>query len=269
MAKSVSELKQELMDLGLDKEKVNACNKKELLELLNSVYKVSESLDTVEITQDLNVIPQDEETQIIVSNEVPQMYDPAWTDYVMSFFQEYELDNGSPKVDGLRRIATKFLGDFSSITEVHQVPSVENAGRASVAVRLKFPNGIEIYGVADVYSGNTSREFAIHPLATAESRAEGRALRKALKLTKVLTAEEAKKPDTDEANGTDSRIQTGMINSLRVMCSSVGVSLLKVAVSLGFNVPADEDLTQEQGLQIANELSKYKRKPESIPAEVK
>ena len=51
--------------------------------------------------------------------------------------------------------------------------------------------------VADVWHGNTDDLFCAHPVATACTRAEGRALRKALKL-RVLAAEELAKKNIVE-----------------------------------------------------------------------
>jgi hypothetical protein len=268
MAMSVEELRQSLIDLGFDPSSLKGVGKSELRKMLEDSQSVKETLDNVVVDESPKLpitTPEDD-----VDNR-PLMTDAKWTDYVMDLFDERELDKGMPKADSLRRVAELLLGPFNTFTRVEQVPTIDNAGRATVVVDIQFINGLKqsFSGAADVFSGNTAKEFAVHAVATAETRAEGRALRKALRLTKILTAEELQGADVDEANGTDKRIVSSMLNSLNVMCDRAGVDLIRLAIKLGFDIQTPEDLTHKQGLDISNQLSKYQRKLEEIPVEVK
>lgn len=266
MAMSVEELRQSLADLGFDPNVLKTIGKGELKKMYEDSKSADELLNSVVVEKELtpNIVTEEAETR-------PQMTDPKWTDYVLDLFEDKELDNGMPKADALRRVAELVLGPFNSYTHIEQTPTIENAGRATVLVELEFLTGYKqrFSGAADVFSGNTAREYAVHAVATAETRAEGRALRKALRLTKVLTAEELQGPDADEANGTDKRIVSGMLNSLVVMCDRADVDLTKLAIKMGYDIQVPEDLTHKQGLEISTQLSKYQRKLEDIPVEVK
>lgn len=253
-------------------EQINNLSKKELKELLEAAEAAENTLNFVS-TEGTSLDNGALETTVM--NEVaeeskPNITDPNWTEYVLSQFTENEKDKGMPKVDGLRRVAHLLLGPFSEDTQVIQCPTTDNAGRATVVVRIEFKDKTYFSGVADVYSGNTDRKFAVHPTATAETRAEGRALRKALKLTKVLSAEELYGADQDEPDGVSSeRIPSGMVNSLKIMSDRAGVDLIKVAVKLGYNIELAEDLTRSQALKISDQLGKYQSKREEVPDEVR
>ncbi len=197
----------------------------------------------------------------------PEITDPKWTDYVLSLVADNEKENGSPRTDALRRVAVHLLGHFNSETLVVQSPGLD--GRATVVVKLSFQNPSKtVDGAADVCTANTNRDFAVHAVATAETRAEGRALRKALLLTRVLAAEELQGPTVDEPRGTDIRIQTGMVTGLIMMCRAVGVDLNRI-VAHKFKLDSPEDMTQKQGLELSSTIDKYKRKEEVVPDEVK
>ena len=70
-------------------------------------------------------------------------------------------------------------------TVVHTLSYVMNDEEMEDGLRTRF-----VTGSADVYWGNCDKIYRNHPVAVAETRAEGRALRRALKLRKVVAAEE-------------------------------------------------------------------------------
>lgn len=279
------ELKTLLVNAGYKMEELEKFSKRQLKSEWDKIQSASQILDTAKIdaaaegvnTPLLNMggcgadsFGTFEEKVDKVDNQLPVTIaptDPEWTDFVMSQFKDNELENKNPKTDALRRVAEKLLGIFDIDTHVIQVPQLD--GGATVVVTLQFHNPRRsVSGAADVSSINTAKEFAVHAVATAETRAEGRALRKALRLTKVLAAEELHNADTDEPNGLDGRAPASMLNSLRLMCNKQKIDLDRLA-KVKLNVDSINDLTLTQGRQLSTQLFDYGRKPEEIPDEVK
>jgi hypothetical protein len=270
---TVKKLREKLQENGYSEEELKDLGKQDLEKLLDALSTVEETLSQAEeVTGELVDLPVSETQENTTSAEpqMPRKSDPEWTDFVLTQFIDREKDqDGNPKVDGLRRVAEKLLGEFSIDTEVVQAPSFDRG--ATVVVKLEFLNRYGapriVCGAADVSTANTQREYAIHSVATAETRAEGRALRKALGLTKVLAAEELLNADADEPNGTE-RISTGMVTSLKVMCQKVNVDLEALAQKL-YNVQEVGDLTSSQGRKVANKLYEFNSGKEDIPDDVK
>ena len=139
-----------------------------------------------------------EETEEVeqLDEERPSMLSAEWNGYVMSMFFDNELIEGNPICAGLRRVAELVLGPIiqSGPTQVIAATDADGPGRATVVFEIIFASGYTVSEVADVWHGNTDDLFCAHPVATASTRAEGRALRKALKL-RCLAAEELAKKD--------------------------------------------------------------------------
>jgi hypothetical protein len=122
-----------------------------------------------------------------------------WAEFVMSQFQKGEVfeNDGLTTVScaGLRRVAQKLLGNIIVSEPSHVFPATgDGAGRATVAWRVVIDwmgtGKHRTFGdVAGVWYGNTDPMFADYPEATAATRAEGRALRKALGV-KCVSSEE-------------------------------------------------------------------------------
>ena len=134
-----------------------------------------------------------------IEEDVPSMLSDEWHDYVMSHFKSNELIDGNPVCAGLRRVSELLLGSVIESGPSQVFPATDNdgPGRATVVYKIVFDwmhSGLPktFSEVADVWHGNTDDLFCAHPVATASTRAEGRALRKALKL-RVLAAEELAK----------------------------------------------------------------------------
>ena len=57
------------------------------------------------------VLTESEAKKELVKFQIPpKMDDPKWTDWVLSQFEPSELEEGLPKVDGLRRLTRKLIG---------------------------------------------------------------------------------------------------------------------------------------------------------------
>jgi len=120
--------------------------------------------------------------------------DPGWNDYVMSLFNEDEVIEGMPKVAGLRRVAELIMGPplFSGPTQVFPSNEIDSPGRSTVVFTVQFQHA-SYADVADSWMGNTDDNFVIYNTAMASTRAEARALRKALGLHKASYEEITKK----------------------------------------------------------------------------
>ena len=132
-----------------------------------------------------------------IVTEGPNPTDVEWNDYVLGLFDEKELYDGRPLCAGLRRVAELLLGRIviSRPTQVFPPTEGDTIGRATVIWEVVFEDGSVFSDVADCWEGNTDDTFCVFNTATAATRAEGRALRKALRL-KTVAAEEMTKKNT-------------------------------------------------------------------------
>lgn len=150
--------------------------------------------------------------------------DPDWTEYVLSKLTPEELSpEGRPTCDGLRRVAELVLGPtVNSCAKIVQAPSPENGMTAVAEFHYTYESihtsrEVTFTAAADCNSGNTEGMFSRFATAMAETRAEGRALRKALRLRRVLTAEEPSSLFNDadlSNNGKSTEMQHSFIQTL-------------------------------------------------------
>lgn len=143
--------------------------------------------------------PENVDTSVkdVVVPDGPDPTSPEWNDYVLGLFDEKELYDGRPLCAGLRRVAELLLGRIvvSRPTQVFPPTEGDTIGRATVIWEVVFEDGSIFSDVADCWEGNTDDTFCVFNTATAATRAEGRALRKALRL-KTVAAEEMTKKNT-------------------------------------------------------------------------
>lgn len=143
--------------------------------------------------------PSNTDTRIkdVIMEDTPGILSPEWNDFVMSKFAENELIDNMPIAAGLRRVAELLLGQivFSGPTQVFPPKDDSSHGRATVVWKVEFADGCAFSDVADCWEGNTDDMFVAYSVATAATRAEARALRKALRL-RAVAAEEVTKKNT-------------------------------------------------------------------------
>ena len=145
--------------------------------------------ETKELLDSIQPEP-DEKVENISQDNIPEMGSYDWHQYVMSQFKEDELQNDNPTVDGLRRVVELLIGEIVlSESTLVSAPTV-GYDRACVSHRVVLSNGHEHTDLADSYWRNTDKKYREFPVAVASTRAEGRVLRKILKLRKVVAAEE-------------------------------------------------------------------------------
>lgn len=212
-------------------------------------------------------------TQITEQAVIPKMTDLEWTDYVLSLLSDDEKINGNPTTDGLRRIFEIALNCkvVVSSSNVVQSPDPNNEKRATVIHTLCYYlnnstpetshlNMVTVDGAADVYWGNCDKIYRNHPVAVAETRAEGRALRRALKLRKVVAAEElAKDIEDNPDNNSVNKISNNQINFIDVMAQRLNINVVKLFENN--QLPTDNiySISHDDAVNIIRLLSKYQQ----------
>jgi hypothetical protein len=208
--------------------------------------------------------------------------DIEWTDHVLSLLSDDEKISGNPTTDGLRRIFEIALNCdiVESSSNVVQSPSPDNEKRATVVHTISyFLKGgsvpVEskhrvVTGAADVYWGNCDKVFRNHAVAVADTRAEGRALRRALKLRKVVAAEELAKDieDHPDAN-TVSKISNNQINFIDVLAKRLNINVVNLLDSLDIKVTSIYDMSHDDGVKTIKELSTLQTNLDSVPEKIK
>lgn len=216
-----------------------------------------------------------------ISSNKPNIHSVEWTDYVLSLLNEDEKIKGNPTTDGLRRVFEIALDCYltQSTSETTQVPNIDNEKRATVVHSLCFilkdPSIPEeskyrsVSGAADVYWGNCDKIYRNHPVAVAETRAEGRALRRALKLRKVVAAEEIVENVEDHINGDNiNKINNNQINFIDVLGKRLNINITKLVDSLAFNSNDIYNMSYDNAVIVIKKLSELQQKSSELPENI-
>jgi hypothetical protein len=211
---------------------------------------------------------------------IPCPNDIEWTDHVLSLLSDDEKISGNPTTDGLRRIFEIALN--CTITEsssnVVQSPCPLNEKRATVVHSLTYVlNDVvndspikyrTVSGAADVYWGNCDKIYRNHPVAVAETRAEGRSLRRGLKLRKVVAAEEIAKDIEDHPDhDTVTKITNNQLNFMDVLSKRLNINVVKLLQSLDIKHDNMYNMEYNDAVSIIKTLNEYQQQnniPENI-----
>jgi hypothetical protein len=259
-------------------------------QLKNELDEATDNLNEIEIEIE---IP---DTEIVQNQEtaIPEYTSPEWHDFVMSQFTPDELLQGKyPKVDGLRRVAEKLLGNiiFSGPIE-NEFTMHDTEGKAVSTYRVViewtvdahynvnlnrhddrdiFPTR-EFRAIASAWKENVVKTkknvFQKFFESIAETRAEGRALRKAL-LLKVVCADElmmsnyGKDEEEFEMNVTDGQWEGGaliteqQVQTIKLLCQRLEIDEVKF-INSGKNKYNDiNEVTRETAAEMIRQLNKY------------
>lgn len=214
-----------------------------------------------------------------ITNVTPN--DLGWTDYILELLSDDEKIMGNPTTDGLRRIFEIAMDCvvIDSSSSVVQCPEPNNEKRATVVHSLTYvlnDQGVNqeiktrtVNGAADVYWGNCDKTFRNHPVAVAETRAEGRALRRGLKLRKVVAAEEIAEEIEDNPDGNNvSKISTNQINFIDVLAKRLNVDIFKLLNNLDISYDTVYNIKHEEAVNVIRALNSYQQNTDSIPSEI-
>ncbi len=232
-------------------------------------------LENAEVVPDSLQIEKEKEKE---EESPPLPTSPEWSDFVMTHFLEDELVEGRPKVAGLRRVAELLLGRIIvSKSSVVSCEQDKNGARCAVVehtISLERWVGEELIpiiyqDVASVNHDNCEPAFLCYDVATAATRAEGRALRKALKL-KTITAEEAKgKAANTHVEEAPRTISSTQVNTLDIKCRQLNINLLSF-VNMGENQYKDiMDIPFDKAIGMIKVLNQYQQEVKPIPDKIR
>ena len=220
----------------------------------------------------------------VIMDDTPQITSLEWNDYLMSLFEEDELIENRPLSAGLRRVSELVLGRIVSSGPVQVFPPKEDngIGRATVVWKVEFEDGTMFSDVADCWEGNTDDTYCAYAVATAATRAEGRALRKALRL-RTVAAEELTKKNTasivrgiSQSKGMDntqgeyedsSRMTDNQANFIDVKCRQLNVDGSKFFKEV-FKISTSRKITKQQASNAIEKLNDFQRVSGDIPESI-
>ena len=219
--------------------------------------------------------PVDNDTTKTIKVDINSL---EWNDYVLGLLNDDEKIDGNPTTDGLRRIFEIALECtvIESISEVVQSPDPNNEKRATVVHTIGYILNSEtspnsnlkkvVSGAADVYWGNCDKIYRNHPVAVAETRAEGRALRRGLKLRKVVAAEELSKEIEDNPDsGNIDRISEQQINFMDVLAKRSNINMRELLLDQSIDPATIKSISHDAAVGIIRELSKHQQNLGGIP----
>jgi hypothetical protein len=199
--------------------------------------------------------------------------DLEWTDHVLGLLSDDEKISGNPTTDGLRRIFEIALNCtvVESTSNVVQTPDISNEKRATVVHTISYVlnDAYEnssllktkaVSGAADVYWGNCDKVFRNHPVAVAETRAEGRALRRGLKLRKVVAAEELAKDIEDHPDhDTVTKITNNQLNFMDVLAKRLDINMTKLLEKLALPVDNLYNISYNDAVNVVTQLTQHQQ----------
>jgi len=246
---------------------------------------MGKELDLFDVDSIKEGIKEDEVTEGS-ENLMPAYGSEKWNEYVMGKFDDRELIDGNPVCAGLRRVAEEVLGTIivSRPSQVFPATDPDGPGRATVVFEVVIDwmdsGQLRTFSdVADVWHGNTDDLFCAHPVATASTRAEGRALRKALKV-KCLAAEELAKKDiasivrqtvqkpTDGEWKEEDAISTPQVNFVDAKCKQLDINVMSFVNSGTDSYDSITEVSKKTASKMLGVLNEYQNKSKDIPEEI-
>lgn len=212
--------------------------------------------------QDLKVGSQEWREQVAA----PLYNTDEWQKFVLSLLKSDELIEGYPSAAGLMRVV-RLLGNLTSVcTLISKAPSSTDRS-ATVQCNIQMKEGFLptlVTAAADVYEYNTKAPFNKHPIATAETKALGRAAKLLLNI-KIHTHEEMLEDENDYKKINDRQIKT-----INLLCERLEVNKEKfLAANAGVSTAVFEagqtTLSEDDGVRLLEMLNLYQTK--GVPEE--
>lgn len=276
----------------------SGAKKADLVELVEAIMAKDEEFVTMQIPSEDDIFETSEEDvqeetmtlqeDVGQTESSPSMFSSEWNEYVMAHFQANELIDGNPICAGLRRVAELLLGDIIESGPEQVFPATDGLSpdRATVVFKVVFDwmnsGSIRTFKeVADVWHGNTDDLFCAHPVATASTRAEGRALRKALKLRCLAAEELAKNKDivnivqqsinkapTSGEYQADKNISSQQIQFIDNKCSVLDIDAFAFINMGNSSFAGINEVTKDSAKKMIKVLNNYQNNSNEIPQNI-
>jgi hypothetical protein len=206
-----------------------------------------------------------------VGKSIPDRTDPEWTEYVLAQLTDKEKEKDYPKADGLRRLVEKLIGPINKIyTTVIQPPQKDNFMTATIKTTVELADGSSYDACTDVQKEHLQHPFDKHISAIAETRAEGRAYRKILRLQNIVTQEEMV---TESGQRDQNKMSTMQIAFIDLMCNNtrLNINVRKIFDSNFADKKLDniKNYSNEDVAKICSILSEYQADLSKIPADIR
>lgn len=239
------------------------------------------------MSDSLEISPEDLESfdSVVGSEESgalapPPMWSGAWQAYVQSQFEEGDCFQDRPTAFALRKAVEKILGPVVR-TKLDVIKAEDGYAVVVSNIAIRYSNGDlrEFSGSAEVNRFNTDDTFLAFAVATAETRAVGRALKTALAY-KGLTAEEVprdknpgelmkeeiKKMPTDGTYNEKEAITDLQIKTITKMCGKLGIDPKLLAKASKDKINELKEATKATGTLMLEKLNEWANDPASVPA---
>lgn len=210
-------------------------------------------------------------------------HNPKWVEFILDKLEAREMIDGAPTTDGLRRVTEEVFGQIiGSETEILEIPSTNlketircTAKHTLTIMRYDSPSSvrthmfmgggstsgaIKVSACVDVLAENLPSPYNKHLVATACTRAEGKALRRALKI-RIITAEEQQNSTevVDEVEQQSDTITDQQLLAINALCKKLNVSMKKLVQRSYPSVTSTKELTRGNGRDIISTLSGFQR----------
>ena len=209
-----------------------------------------------------------------ISGPFPTPNDESWIKYVLSQFFTDEMEGEHPRVDGLRRVAEKLIGPIvSEKSTLVCPPSIDNGMRACASAQITFRTvslgDVVVEALADASPDNCPDTFQMYLTTMADTRAKGRCFRNALRLRKMIAAEESRSATSGDFAGdgtTNDAISIGQITNVKILSDRLRLSIPRLLAKL--ELPLElKSLSCSDALVVFSAINRYRA--EGIPDDLK
>lgn len=288
--KTVDELRTALLKAGANVEKVASSGKKQLQDMYVQLITSSKPVVPLEETFDIQYAEvseygQDNEdtSPETLGDVVPTYGSKDWQSYVLSQIAPDEQMDGFPRCFGLRRVAQLLLGEIisSKVAQLSVIPqlSANDVPTRAVTVSYEitfdwkmstplFVGGDSVInqdyrtfgGMADCVE-DINTPYGKHPAASAETKAESRALKKALCIN-VLSAEEKVSgyDETVNSSPSNSKITSQLVAFIEAKISALKLDLASVMKEFGTSKDVLKEIPLEEGVKLFSYINGLQNK---------